>query len=394
MDVQVLALEVKIVLRLSLTAISVAILQGSQTPSSSASSRAVVRVRWRSAQEHLARDRARRSPRLRALHRSKNPVLERIMTTNEIEQMSNDALVAETKRLAEVERRSMAELLTLLIEVERRGLCQQLGCSSMFTYCTRVLGLSEQAAYSRINAARAAVRFPAMLPMLAEGALTLSSVGLLAPHLDEANHEVLLDAARHKSTRDVQRLLACAHPQPDIPASVRALPAAEAERATIAPLSPKRYLLKVTIGQETHDKLHRARDLLRHSVPDGDPAAILDRALTLLLREAERTKFAATARPRRAADTPPRPAGPITRLTRKIPAAVKREVWARDGGRCAFIGTLGRCPETARLEFHHVIPFAAGGTSDAGNLQIRCRSHNTHEARLFFGAELAAGTSP
>lgn len=330
-------------------------------------------------------------------------MLEMIMTTNEIAQMSNEALVAETKRLAEMERRSMAELLALLIEVERRGLCQELGCSSLFSYCTRVLGLSEQSAYSRIGAARAVGRFPEMLPMLAGGALTLSSVGLLAPHLDDANHEALLDAAQHKSTREVQRLLACAHPQPDIPAGVRALPEATgpvglagttpapaSARATIAPLSAKRYLLRVTIGQDTHDKLQRARDLLRHSIPDGDPAAILDRALTLLLQEAERTKFAATTRPRLATDGSPRSARRAWPPTRQIPATVKREVWARDAGRCAFVGDLGRCPETAFLEFHHVVPFAAGGTSDVGNLQLRCRSHNAYEARLFFGAEVGA----
>ena len=49
---------------------------------------------------------------------------------------------------------------------------------------------------------------------------------------------------------------------------------------------------------ETHDKLRRVQDLLRHSIPDGDPAAIFDRALTLLLSDLERAKLAATARPR------------------------------------------------------------------------------------------------
>jgi hypothetical protein len=337
------------------------------------------------------------------------------MTTIEITEMSNDVLVAETKRLAEVERRAIADLLTLLIEVERRGLCQELGCSSLFTYCTRVLGLSEQSAYSRITAARATRRFPEMLPLLADGALTLSSVGLLAPHLDESNHDALLDAARHKSTREVQKMLACAQPQPDIPASVRALPvsglkaaqAAEAvsivspgtdaqsvsPRTAVAQLSPRRYLLRVTIGEDTHDKFQRVRDLLRHSVPDGDPAAILDRALTVLLREAERTKIGACDRPRPVTTATRRSAPPLERATRHIPAAVKREVWKRDAGRCAFTGTLGRCPETAFLEFHHVIPFAVGGASDVGNLQLRCRSHNAHEARLFFDAEIGSGSS-
>jgi hypothetical protein len=303
------------------------------------------------------------------------------MTTNKFQDMSDDALVAETKRVAEVERRSMAELLELLIEVERRNLCQSLGCSSLFKYCTTVLGLSEQAAYSRINAARAAGRFPAVLPMLADGALTLSSIGLLAPHLTEDNQDALLDAAQKKSTREVQKIVACANPQPDIPASLRALPTPTAStmpatRPVIAPLSARRYLLRVTIGEETRDKLERARALLRHVVPDGDPALLLDRALTLLIEDAERTKFAAAAKPRAA-----RHGQATATHARHIPAAVKRAVWRRAQARCAFVGSLGQCEETAFLEFHHVIPFAAGGASDVENLQLRCRSHNAHEAR-------------
>jgi hypothetical protein len=61
---------------------------------------------------------------------------------------------------------------------------------------------------------------------------------------------------------------------------------------------------------------------------------------------------------------------------------VKRAVSARDGGRCAFAGTTGPCPETGFLEFHHVLPFAAGGATDAGNLELRCRAHNAYEATL------------
>ena len=63
-------------------------------------------------------------------------------------------------------------------------------------------------------------------------------------------------------------------------------------------LAPRRYKVQVTIGQETHDKLRRVQDLLRHCVPSGDPAVILDRALTVLLRDLERRKLATVERPR------------------------------------------------------------------------------------------------
>ena len=70
-------------------------------------------------------------------------------------------------------------------------------------------------------------------------------------------------------------------------------------------------------------------------------------------------------------------------MRRHVPAAVKRVVWARDAGRCAFVGVDGRCAETGFLEYHHVVPFAAGGPTSVTNLELRCRAHNEYEATLF-----------
>ena len=122
---------------------------------------------------------------------------------------------------------------------------------------------------------------------------------------------------------------------------------------------------------------------MRHAIPSGDEAAILDRALTALLAALAQRKFAATGKPR--------PSAGAAVGSRHIPAEVRREVWQRDGGRCAFSGTSGRrCPERAFLEFHHVRPYAAGGEATVKNIQLRCRSHNGYEARAFFGPARAA----
>ena len=92
----------------------------------------------------------------------------------------------------------------------------------------------------------------------------------------------------------------------------------------MTPLAPDRYKMQVTIGSETLEKLRLAKDLLRHAVPSGDEAVILDRALTALLADLAQSKFAATERPRPTAA--PRPG------SRTIPAEVKRRVWVRDLG--------------------------------------------------------------
>ena len=72
---------------------------------------------------------------------------------------------------------------------------------------------------------------------------------------------------------------------------------------------------------------------------------------------------------------------------------MKRKVWARDGGQCAFVGADGRCGEHGFLEFHHVIPFADSGPTMVENLQLRCRAHNRYEAREYFGLPLLRESS-
>jgi hypothetical protein len=136
--------------------------------------------------------------------------------------------------------------------------------------------------------------------------------------------------------------------------------------------------VQVTIGGETLEKLRLAQDLLRHAVPSGDEAVIFDRALSALLADLAQKKFAATEKPR----TPTA----ASSSSRTIPAEVKRRVWVRDLGRCAFVAPTGRrCTERAFLEFHHLVPYALGGEATLANIQLRCRSHNAYEARLWFG---------
>jgi hypothetical protein len=68
-----------------------------------------------------------------------------------------------------------------------------------------------------------------------------------------------------------------------------------------------------------------------------------------------------------------------------VPVAVRRAVWARDLGRCAFVGEDGRrCGERGFVQFHHVLPFAAGGEATVQRIELRCGRHNRYEARLFF----------
>ena len=327
-----------------------------------------------------------------------------------LRRLSDADLVARVKSLVARERRATALLVAHLGELDTRDIHLRAGYSSLFAYCRDALGLSEHEAYNRIEVARAARRFPVILEWLAAGSVNLTAVRLLAPHLTPENHRSALESARGKKKGEVEEIVARLSPRPDIAASVRKLAASQpasplaegfesaghmaplpeagrpapapparlllgqAKSGEVTPLSPDRYKLQVTIGGATLEKLRLAKDMLRHAIPSGDDAAILDRALTALLTDLARSKFAAAEKPR-----PPRKAGPGSR---HIPAEVRRTVWVRDLGRCAFLGTNGRrCGERAFVEFHHVRPFAAGGEASVGNIELRCRRHNDYEMR-------------
>jgi len=343
-----------------------------------------------------------------------------ITVLSRVGQLSNQEVVVRVKLLVQREREATAALVAHLAVLDERQLYLAEGCSSMFTYCAQVLHLSEYAAYSRIEAARAARRYPIILDLIDDGSVNVTTVGLLAPELTPENHVDLLEAARHKSKRQVQELVAQLRPQPSVPSSVRRLPTTSlasedlgnlgpsnlppllptqspaaalsppaevpvpARKPIIAPLAPQRYRVQFTANAETHAKLLRAQELLRSQIPDGDVGEIIDRALTVLLSNLAKQKFAATDRSG-GTDHPRSSRGTVPR-SRHIPAEVKRTVWKRDGGQCAFVASDGRrCTERAFLEFHHVVPHSVGGEPKVENIQLRCHAHNGFEAEVFFG---------
>ena len=328
--------------------------------------------------------------------------------------LTDAELVAAASRCARDEHCATARLVAHLAEFDARRLHLAAGYSSLFVYCLEVLGLSEHAAYNRIEAARAARRFPLILERLSDGSLNVTTVRRIAKHLTGENHVELIKAASRRTKQEVQELLAGLSPRPDTPASVRKVPERQllepvpsvsiasaptvessgrspaptlppamsrppAPRPLVTPLATDRYEIRFTASAATRDKLKLAQDLLRHAVPSGDPAEIFDRALTALIDELSRKKLAIVRKPRRE----PRPAAASSR---HIPSGVKRAVWVRDGGSCGFVAPGGhRCSERGFLEYHHVKPYALGGEATVANIQLRCRAHNGYEADVSLG---------
>ena len=341
-----------------------------------------------------------------------------------VSHFSDRALLHDLKALVAQDRKTPAVLLTRIAEVEERKLYRQAGYDSMFACCLYELHFSEDAAYRHITAARVARRFPGVLVALAEGRLHMRAVLMLARHLTSGNADELVAAATHKTRAEIELLLAQRFPRPDLPQRLQAVPSpavlalvatpsapepagelapgrveamipnlsvtqlksqlaperveAEAPRPRVTPLAPERFGLQVTLDQETYDLLQQARALMSHQNPAGDIASVLKRALELLVGRLEKRKFAATTRPGKARRTA---------SDRHIPAAVKRAVRERDGGRCTFVSESGRrCQAPALIEFEHENPVARGGDATVENVRLLCRAHNQLAAECAFGA--------
>jgi hypothetical protein len=294
---------------------------------------------------------------------------------------------------------------------ERRKLYAGEGYNSLFTYCVEALGFSEDETCNRTGAVRAVLEYPLVLEMLEARSITMTTARLLYPHLKaHADPCAVLRSAAGKTRREVEHIIAVLSPKLDVPTSIRRVPTstlippavagprAEAHpvpispprsdaQAQVAALSADRFRLQVTISGSAVEKLQRAQDMLSHALPSRDAAVVLERALDLLLEELARRRYATTDKPRAAA-TEPADAG-----SRHIPAAVKRAVWTRDRGSCAYVGPSGhRCGTRRFLEFHHRHPFALGGPPTVENVALRCAQHNRYEAQVDFGRIARPGT--
>ncbi|MBE7483275.1 MAG: IS4 family transposase [Polyangiaceae bacterium] len=280
-------------------------------------------------------------------------------------------------------------------------------CSSLFAYCTERLGYSEDSATKRVRVARLAQQFPQVLDDLASGELHLTGLFLLSGHLTDDNAEQLLAEARGKSKRQLEELLARWFPRPAVPPTITPVtpepvqgqlstwsgagtpaPPAQAPRPRVEPLSPESVRVEFSAHAAFRDKLEQARALLSHTVPSGDLATILERALDLLI-ERETKRRAGAGKPRKRRETKPG--------SRHVPVEVQRAVRERDGDQCTFTDAEGRrcsanrqsgraggapSPDangrealtrgktlnaTEFLTIEHIDPFAKGGPTTVDN---------------------------
>ncbi len=329
-----------------------------------------------------------------------------VMSIRSLALVPDHVLLQELSALVSKHRALTAALLAHLGECDARKLYRPQGYPSMHAYGVGALRFSDDTAFKRIRVARAARRFPMIHPMIADGRLNVSGVVLIAPLLTELSAPALIAAAENKTKAQIEMLVAAYAPKPDVPTVLRPMPpqaielapgpvvlSESAERAvpagplmmappdeapaTLRPLAPERFAFQVTLSQETRDLMKEAQDLVGSAIAFQDYDALLNAAFKALIAQKRHERFAETSKPR---------AGRGSSNPRYVEASIKREVFERDGGQCAFVSDHGkRCECRRDLEYDHVIPVAKGGLTKTKNLRLLCRPHNQYEAERVLG---------
>lgn len=331
--------------------------------------------------------------------------------------LTNEQLIASLKDLVGDERGVVVAVLRHLTEFEDRRLAIKTGFPSLFDYCVRELRYAQGEAFRRIRAARAAEKYGILYRLLERGSITLTTVALLEPHLKWDNYRRLIRASKGLSTREVEAFVASLNPAakappervrfisvaapaatrsdeglfaPDPPAAAfaatepRQQPAPPAS-ANVSPAAPESRVVFTFTGDEALFRdVERVKELSRHQWPAGKLEDVFAGAIKALLDKIDPDKRG------RRKERARRLAAGVRGRGRHIAAAVKDEVWVRDGGRCAYPGEAGKaCGSRSNLEYDHVRPWALGGSGETANIRLLCRAHNDLEARRVFGA--AAG---
>jgi 5-methylcytosine-specific restriction endonuclease McrA len=264
-----------------------------------------------------------------------------------LEHLSDDEVHSNTRRLVGCSNQLRAALLAHLAEVEARGIHRERACASLGTYCIYELRFSEDEAFRRARASKIARQFPILFEQVAAGEIHLTGILLLGPHLTEENHLEVLARAKHRTKKEILRLVRRLNPLPDVPARVEALgpaphgivgnptwartieahspevrelepgdrpkdwtadspeddgPSAnqlaiaesDPEPAPPDPVEPQRYKVQFTASQEYVDLLETARDLIAHAVPSRSIEEVHLRAMRALVAELKKKRTGAT----------------------------------------------------------------------------------------------------
>lgn len=319
--------------------------------------------------------------------------------------MTNRELAIELERRIKDERQATNEILRLInLALDRRAYLE-LGYSSMFDWLVRGFNYSNAAAFRRIEAARLLRAVPEVESKLITGELNLTSASkaqsILRAEEKRSGKKVersvkagIVKKIENKSSREAEQTLFQIFPQ--------AAESVQQERRTV--VNSEETRLHLNLPADVDADLQRAKEVLSHSIPNGETAQVLGHVLKFFLDEKDplrkspsksEVQCALTASrrttPSAAEGMPQQSPNQLASNKPKPPskAGVRRAIIQSTQARCSFRDPVtGRiCGSRHQLQIDHIVPRALGGTDDPWNLRALCRPHNIHSAEEVFGRE-------
>ena len=282
---------------------------------------------------------------------------------------SDQDLINELQKIATTESELLGRSLVLLREVEKRNLHLSRGYPSLFVFCQGVLGYSEAQSYARIQAMRLTRAVPLAESKIQEGKLSLSVAALAQTHfrqVERAGKEVkpiekaaIVLKLEGSTRRNAEQVLA------------QHLPVDAPRKEKVRAVSSELTRIEFYASAELMEKIGKLRSLLAHRNFEGRLDRLFEHIADIALSRLEKTALIITS------DAPlllPKQG----KITRHVPAKIRRAVWARDKGRCQYRDpvTGKSCSTTHGVQLDHIVEFAKGGRHDPENLRLLCGAHN------------------
>lgn len=316
------------------------------------------------------------------------------MQKSELRKLNLDALNLEAVNAVESCQKSDAYLLRVIEVVSEKELHLDCGLPSLYSYCTRLLHISEGISYALIAVINRGKEVPELIEAVESGKVSLSKAKKICSVINPENHKQWINLATHETSRVIEKCVALANPK-------------EAVKESAQYKSADRIEFKIGVSEEWVELLATTKDLLsqkqsravtseeallfimimrefndRHN-PVKKAERSLARARQKKSVEIEEPQCPGTAEPAKQAARKPLGREPVKRIT-------IHAVNHRDQVQCTHISKFGRCEQKRWLDHHHIIPIANGGTNEPKNLTTLCHGHHKILHRKSSGSESLA----
>ena len=335
--------------------------------------------------------------------------------------MKHTALHQKAKLIANRYKQCEQELVAIISQVDSNKSFYKLGYSSLFSYMTQALGLTESVACNISAVVRKAYQVPKLQEKVLSGEISLSKARKLTPVITKENQDQWLKVAETKTQKQIEREVALAHPKAAIIEKMNYVSSyLEIKEKVEIKQNIPRLKLELGVSEKLMLKLRRCQDLesgrqkknmsleeclevlAQYYLEKKDPvkkaqrqkargrlgSSVLDVENNAPASVSGRAVGKATKKHRSPittdSKTKKKPVSPITvgdgakkRNRRLIPAKIKHQVQLRDKGCCSYRDHNDkRCRSQRYLETHHKVPVAQGGKNTLDNLQLLCSGHH------------------